>query len=77
MKILYTYDGARNSVVEHAVLEDLGARFGAVSQVASCSGEDGMTTVTLEGPDDQSIVEALRQRPEVVEAARESFGEGV
>jgi hypothetical protein len=80
VKILYTYGGTRDTALEHAILDDLAARFGAVTQAASHSGEDGMTTVTLdsalESAAEVTLVKALRHRPEVIDAARDSFGEG-
>ncbi|HET8728254.1 MAG TPA: hypothetical protein VFO41_12140 [Alphaproteobacteria bacterium] len=54
------------------------AAFGAVEQVRSQSGEDGMTTVTLKLRDDdreREAAEFLRRQREIVDAVQESFGE--
>ena len=58
---------------------DVGERFGQAGQTASHSGEEGLTTVTLDLPDMghwQKVVEALESRGDLVEVAPESFGEG-
>lgn len=79
MKIIYSYEGERNEGLESSVLDDLGQRFGQTGQTASHSGEEGLTTVTLELPGAehwQKVVEALEGRGDLVEVAPESFGEG-
>jgi hypothetical protein len=59
------------------VLRTLNDRFGGVSQTGSHSGEEGLTTVTLEAAEDSSlaVVEHLRGRGDLLDAARGSFGE--
>jgi hypothetical protein len=79
MKIVYSYEGERNEGLESSVLQDVGERFGQAGQTASHSGEEGLTTVTLDLPGVehwQKVVEALEGRGDLVEAAPESFGEG-
>ena len=79
MKIIYSYEGERNEGLESSVLHDVGERFGQARQTASHSGEEGLTTVTLDLPDTehwQKVVEALESRGDLVEVAPESFGEG-
>ena len=79
MKIIYSYEGGRNEGLESSVLHDVEERFGQAGQTASHSGEEGLTTVTLDLPDTehwQRVVEALESRGDLVEVAPESFGEG-
>jgi hypothetical protein len=79
MKIIYSYEGGRNEGLENSVLHDVGERFGQAGQTASHSGEEGLTTGTLDLPDMghwQKVVEALESRGDLVEVAPESFGEG-
>jgi hypothetical protein len=80
MKIIYSYEGGRNEGLENSVLHDIRERFGQAGQTSSHSGEEGLTTVTLDLPDTghwQKVVEALESRGDLVEVAPESFGEGV
>ena len=79
MKIIYTYEGRRDEKLERSVAGAVAERFGGADQTGSHSGEEGMTTVTLELPDTadwQQVVEMLERRGDLVEAASESFGEG-
>jgi hypothetical protein len=79
MKILYSYEGARNEVLEQGILKDIGDRFGAAQQIDAHSGEGGLTTITLALDDavsGQDVMASLESRPDIVEAAQESFGEG-
>jgi hypothetical protein len=79
MKIIYSYEGGRNEGLESSVLHDVEGRFGQAQQTASHSGEEGLTTVTLDLPDTghwQKVVEMLEARGDLVEVAPESFGEG-
>jgi hypothetical protein len=79
MKIIYTYEGGRNETLERSVASEVSQRFGEADQTGSHSGEEGLTTVTLELPDTadwQQVIEALERRGDLVEAASESFGEG-
>ena len=77
MRILYVYEGPRSATREEEVLRTLNDRFGGVSQTDSHSGEEGLTTVTLEADDERSlaIVEHLRGRGDLLDAAQGSFGE--
>lgn len=79
MRILYVYEGERKAALEDEVLGRLSARHGGVRQVETHSGEGGMTTVTLEADeaDAAEIVEALRGRGDILDAAQGSLGEGV
>jgi hypothetical protein len=79
MKIAHSYEGEQNEGLESSVLQDVGERFGQAGQTASHSGEEGLTTVTLDLPGAehwQKVVEALEGRGDLVEVAPESFGEG-
>ena len=78
MRILYVYEGQRNAALEDEVLNTLRTRFGDVRQVETHSGEGGMTTVTLEADEEKAagIVEALRGRGDILDAAQGSLGEG-
>ena len=77
MRILYVYEGPRNAAREAEVLRTLNDRFGGVSQTDSHSGEEGLTTVTLEAEEQRSlaIVEHLREQSDVLDAVQGSFGE--
>ncbi|UEM20153.1 hypothetical protein JL100_024240 [Skermanella mucosa] len=79
MKIIYSYEGGRNEGLESSVLREIGERFGEATATGSHSGEEGLTTVTLDLPaarDWQPVVDALEKRGDLVEVAGESFGEG-
>lgn len=79
MRIIYSYEGNRNADLERSVAREISERFGAAEQTGTHSGEEGLTTVTLDLPDTehwQQIVELLERRGDLVEAARDSFGEG-
>ena len=77
MRILYVYEGPRNAAREEEVLRTLNEEFGGVSQTESHSGEEGLTTVTLEAAEESSlpIVEHLRGRGDLLDAVQGSFGE--
>ncbi|EWY37122.1 hypothetical protein N825_21275 [Skermanella stibiiresistens SB22] len=79
MRIIYSYEGERDEGLEGSVLKDIGERFGQVGATGSHSGEDGLTTVTLDlgaGQHWREVVDALERRGDLVEVAGESFGEG-
>lgn len=72
MKIIYSYEGGRNEGLESSVLREIGERFGEATATGSHSGEEGLTTVTLDLPaarDWQPVVDALEKRGDLVEVA--------
>lgn len=88
MRVVFVYAGPRDSDLERSVRGFLDARCGPVTALDSHSGEDGMTTATAElaDPADEpgaaghervaAAVEQLRARPDILDAAAGSLGEG-
>jgi hypothetical protein len=75
--VLFVYQGPQDPALEQRVCDAARDSFGVdTSRRGSHSGEDGMTTVTLDvGGDARPIVEWLRRQPAVIDAAQDSFGE--
>jgi len=80
MRIVYTYRGPRDAGREGEVASDLAGRFGAAEQCDCMEADDGTVSVTLavRAPDapGEDVAAGLRDRPWIIDAAAESFGEG-